>query len=237
MGYSISVNCVSKEAQAQMNAFLKANFRHWDEVIGSPNENRRVSDVSTDDLSYAHRKNQIGFDYGGMTGPRREYYNAVLRWVAIQVGKRRTKFRVDEKSYTFEEPVPAFIYDVESGWPVLLKRPKDKDLRWCWVDRLGMNRDGRCIAENSVILMYQHLFKFTRKDKKKGITESCEVDPRVYEVLGVSSIDHDSKTPLWSNREMQYKLMKALIWDKVLEEYAPIKSELTRLDKLWKKSS
>ena len=93
MGYSISVNCKSQQAQTRMLKFLERHFRHWGVLMGGPSDADRYISAPQ-----AHGKHQVGFDYGawGANTTEREYYYALLRWVAIQVGQRRKSVRQAE---------------------------------------------------------------------------------------------------------------------------------------------
>lgn len=217
-----------------MLKFLAKNFRSWLEIIGKGDEDRYISDP-TGDLSYAHGKYQIGFDYGAGWGTfdnsEREFYFAALRWIAIQVGQRRKALHMDshEKTYNFATPVPFIIYDGCDNWPVLLERPaKSKlSLSWCWTDQLGLVRDKDDIAERYRLLIWEHLI--TPVLTKKGRPTEVNVRPEVFEVLGCKP--EDGLPAL--NLEMQVKLVRRLLWKEVLAARVPIRTELKRLDHLW----
>lgn len=231
MGYSVSVNCKSQQAQTRMLKFLEKNFKHWGVLNGgSPDEARYISDPQND-LYYAHGKHQIGFNYGawGANTAEREYYFALLRWVSIQVGQRRKSVRLVDhnKTYKFDKPVPVFIYDGYDHWPVLIDKPKTSKLSWCWVDRLGMIRDKDDIAERYQILIWEHLIRPV--PRKKGEQPRSEVDDRIFEVLGLPK---DATLEL--TREDRVKITKKLLWKQVEEQRAPIRTELKRLDDLWR---
>lgn len=234
MGYSVSINCVSQQAQVRMLKFLEKNFKHWGVLKGgSPDADRYISDPK-DDLDYARGKNQIGFNYksgwGTFHADEREYYYAALRWAALQVGQRRSAVRLQDhaKTYRFDEPVPTFIYDGCDHWPILIAKPTAK-LTWCWVDRLGMIRDKDDIAERYRLLIWEHLIR--PLPRKKGEKETkAEVDDRVLPVLG---LEHSAELPTLT-LEVQIKLVKKLLWAEVAKARAPIKNELKRLDDLWR---
>ncbi len=226
MGYSISVNCKSQQAQTRMLKFLERHFRHWGVLMGGPSDaDRYISDPK------AHGKHQVGFDYGawGANTTEREYYYALLRWVAIQVGQRRKSVRLADhnKTYKFDKPVPVFIYDGYDHWPVLIDKPKLSKLSWCWVDRLGMIRDKDDIAERYPTLIWEHLIR--PLPRKKGEQPRSKVDDRIFEVLGL---------PKGATLELTFndriKIVKKLLWKQVEEKHAPIRTELKRLDDLWR---
>lgn len=83
MGYSSSIPCRSKKAQEQMLAFLDLHYRdHVDAGIGT--HRRREKYAESSGLKYARGACGIGFNSPG------DYEHALLRWMALRVGKRRT---------------------------------------------------------------------------------------------------------------------------------------------------
>lgn len=232
MGYSISVQCKGKADQKKMLAFLKANFRPWKAVLGNDDGVKYVSDPD-DDLSYAHGKNQIGFDYrAGFGGfdQEREYYFSALKWVALQVGKRSSKVRFDDTTHKFDSPVPVFIYDGYERWPILSEKPKKRGLRWCWVDKLGMKRDKDCVAEENRLLIWEHLIVVQpRKKGQKANEREVAVRDDIVSFIGMTPGEGVPQLSL----EKQTALVKKFLWKEVQAFRAPIKAELARLDKLW----
>lgn len=144
MGYSIGVQCRDKDTRDKMLKFLRANLRpgyvlfegqEFPFLLGvesksyDPTQYPRTEkdDPPTPEnpegisgLSYIHRQNVIGFDYGCLNGATREYAFAILRWLAVAVGKRkvpRTGRKLTDPDVTV--PVPFIIYDDQEEWPVL----------------------------------------------------------------------------------------------------------------------
>lgn len=101
-----------------MRSFLLSEYRSWGSVIEDPELEMQAVPLTQ------HSKGEIGFEYDLMSGPEREYHYAIMRWVALQVGKRRSRFRTF--SATLSEPVSYLIFNGQETHPVL---PESK---WDW---------------------------------------------------------------------------------------------------------
>ncbi len=237
MGYSISVNCKSKKTQKQMLEFLEENFRHWAVVLGGKDDVRYITDPM-DDLSYAHGKTQIGFDYGAgfsFDNTERGYYYGLLRWIALKIGRKRKVIRSPgNETWRFDEPVPYITYDGYDHWPVLLDKP-DKPLRWCWVDKYGIKRCKDTLAEEYGALVHELLTK--PAPKEKGKPRGIIIDPRVMEMYeggkGPAVQEFMGVMMPHFTIEARIIIVKKLLWDEVKKRVKPARDELKRLDKLW----
>ncbi len=92
MGYSIAAPIKSKKAREKMMSFLADNYRSWS-VITAGTKHELQYDCTAKlciegELAYDHGKCRIGFNYGGGGIPY-EYMWGVLRWISLQVGRRR----------------------------------------------------------------------------------------------------------------------------------------------------
>lgn len=82
MGYSVAIRARSKKMKGILLDFMERNYRQPSELF---NQEHNYSKL-TDDLSYDHGKNAVGFDYNACE-PERDYIFAVCRWMAIKAGR------------------------------------------------------------------------------------------------------------------------------------------------------
>lgn len=132
MGYSAATPIKSRKAQQKMLSFLREHLRpaHWN----NPDDQCAWMRAMTDDLSYDQSKLKIGFDYFNSQNFYGEYLFAVLRWMALRVGRK-----VRLKDYT--EPIPYYMIDGYMPVPVLL--------RSTWEGRqLGASHEGGFVDED-----------------------------------------------------------------------------------------
>jgi hypothetical protein len=142
MGYSLSTVAKSKAAQERMLAFMEKHYEPAWKVRGLK-EGAEFISAPMDDLSYAHSKNQIGFDFNA-SGFEREYMFTVTHWMALKIGRLTDSAKLDDEDVFFGgDPAPFILYDGDDRWPVLNRPLKEipKRLHWCGTDRLGMRRD------------------------------------------------------------------------------------------------
>jgi len=114
MGYSVSVTIRSRQLQARMRAFLEDSYRPWPEILDE--DERADFRGPSDTLEYAHAKCQLGFDYLAGGGAEREYIYALIRWMALRIGRRKRLFRMG----SLKRAVPYYVYDGVEATPVLL---------------------------------------------------------------------------------------------------------------------
>jgi len=122
MGYSIAVPVRSEKLRQKMQAFMDANYRDVSQLL----EKWKHSFASepTGDLAYDDGKCRIGFNFNA-SGPERQYIFAAARWMAIQVGRKRTL----ELFYGtgVRASVPYYVYDGHDACPIVfLDEWKDK---------------------------------------------------------------------------------------------------------------
>jgi len=140
MGYSMATPIKSKAAHTKMMAFAREHFKPWHKV--TPEEGGFPADYDwtqfvSDDLSYDHKKNRLGFDFTTSIGHIGEYGKAFLRWMALQSGRTRAL-----PKYTgTAELVPYTVYDGQEAWPVLVRSQWEarcpEDSQWCLTDEFG----------------------------------------------------------------------------------------------------
>jgi hypothetical protein len=86
MSYSISFTPKSKKARTQALEFAKKHFKPWSKLIGLKDDYASEL-LEGKNLSYDHHKFRLGFNYGALDPPEREYIYTLLRFLAIRVGK------------------------------------------------------------------------------------------------------------------------------------------------------
>jgi hypothetical protein len=115
MGYSVAAPVRSQELFEKMYRFIAKNFRMWPEVMGEPGWFSYASrPLRTGQLSYDNGRRSIGFDYNAYGGER-EYIFALVRWMAIKVG-RRTPYA----------KIPFYVYDGHEVEPIYMTEPHDQ---------------------------------------------------------------------------------------------------------------
>ena len=84
------------------------------------------------DLSYDHGKKSLGFDYGACCDPERHYIYAILRWMALKIGKLKVFKGIGS--------IPYFVYDGFEASPIITGIPRNKipeKYRWALYDKYG----------------------------------------------------------------------------------------------------
>ena len=138
MSYTCATPIKNAKARDQMFSFLQENFRPWSDICGpeytfDPEYDPSRNLVTDSGLNYDSGKCRIGFNHKSISGGLSHYIYSTLRWMALQVGKRRTFKKVFPKS---TEAIPYIVYDGHEAWPVIRKRAP-VDYQWCLVDKDG----------------------------------------------------------------------------------------------------
>ena len=114
MGWSFAVTCRSKKAQSKMLDFLREHYiptsrlyPWWKPTHWRVNNPKMPSPYT----KYAQTKTSIGFD-----SPT-EHEQAVLRWVALKVGKKRTF----KKKLGADSPAVPWVNMDGTSAPVILR--------------------------------------------------------------------------------------------------------------------
>lgn len=160
MGFSISVSVRSQRLKEDMLSFLLELYRPWSELAQGEDVPDHFQGPFVDDQLEQPGKCCIGFDYTPISGPEREYHLAIMRWVAIQVGKRRSKFRGE--GLGLSSPVTYLVYDGIEAFPILLQSEWPKvpdDLQGYVCDSLGMKVDDSVAREMAWYFLPQGVFE------------------------------------------------------------------------------
>lgn len=119
MGYSVSVAARSPKLRSEMYAFLLERYRSWSQVLDERALDDAFQGPFLDENLGLPFQGCIGFNYDPVvSSPEREYHFVITRWMAIQIGKRRSKFR--NEGLTFSRPVSFVLYG-EDPIPVLVQ--------------------------------------------------------------------------------------------------------------------
>jgi len=225
MGYSISVKVRHPKLLTQMLSFMETHYRPWWQVFNETP--RSVFAELTDDVSYGDTKNTLGFDYSCISGWEREHVYATVRWMALKVGKRKSKFEKlivkpsGYSDYIFEAPEHYYFYDnIET--PVLATSSEEEAktlpgvLEGLATDNLG------CPWPSSTGLLYAAMMASFDKDPAVG--ERYSEATKVLDSIG------DPGVRLKKHRKIQAELAG----DEVMRGRAIIRGDLERLDALWK---
>lgn len=131
-----------------MHRFLLNQYRPWSALVGGCDTVDNFQGPFIDNQLGSPGKCSIGFDYEPIMGPEREYHFAIVRWIAIQIGKRRSAFRSEGLRLSF--PVPYVVLDGSEVLPILLQAPWDENTLHASshvCDPLGMRVDDHFVRE------------------------------------------------------------------------------------------
>lgn len=142
MGYTITVPCVSEEAKAKMLAFLSEHYRSPDTLIKGYEPDDGLSAPHGGPFAYYDGECEIGIDYSSWAGTK-DFANAIISWIALRVGKRKTLLVYDTQS-GLSSNIPYYIYDGEEDIPIRLKEhwyeaAPESCKNWTFVDEHGWN--------------------------------------------------------------------------------------------------
>lgn len=190
MGFSLAVSVRSRRLKDEMQDFLVGAYKPWSELSGDGATSHFQGPLIDDQLDVPGRC-CIGFDYEApTTGAEREFHFALVRWIALQVGKRRTRFRTDD--LTFKAPVPYVVYDGHETEPVLLQAEwpaPQRGLQGYIYDSLGMCTDDSVVRDLAWLCLpegaFQRVSTFHHGDKSAEVEEALiqEGLPGANEVL------------------------------------------------------
>jgi hypothetical protein len=144
MGYSIAIHCKSDKLRKKMSQFIKKNYTGASTLFGKDKvDHEAVQFMPGGSMSYDHGKCSLGFDYSSWINHfERPYVNSVLRWMAIQVGKKKILYDPDSKRTPGLKGKHFFtVYDGDEDCPVVIKSKNAPfvllECEWCPVDELG----------------------------------------------------------------------------------------------------
>lgn len=200
-----------------MLSFMEKEYRpHW--KIRGHKDTGCYTGEPTDDPAYCHGKTIIGIDYGPVGGFERGYAYTLVRWMALQVGTRRTVFK--EPKARFRKPVPCMTYDGDSPWPILVKDPEKvpESLRWCCVDQWGMRLHPSGVDDYMFELQDPDVYikAIHEAQRKFGLTASDQATAK-------------NRDLFWKARDEANRIL----WPQVKEILAPMWTEMKRLDAAW----
>jgi hypothetical protein len=182
MGYTIAAHARDAHSRDLMYEFMEKNYRKSPLVFYGKDELCYSRLACGKDLSYDHNKLAIGFDYNACE-PERDYIFAVVRWMALKIGKLVMVKNLGE--------TPMSYYDggstSDDRWPVL-----DKTL---WKSKVPIKWD-RCLTNSvghrSQLNQYEGVPLYDEKDaigKKEFIRERSNI---MREMCGLSMEDIDA---------------------------------------------
>jgi hypothetical protein len=139
MGYSVAVPIRSYELRDRMQELLDREYRTWPELHGgTKNDPVYVSPPMSKGLSYDHGRCGIGFDYNAHGGER-HYVFALIRWMALRIGRRTPTAKQPYYIYDGHEVIPIQREEVpESGnstvdcWGVPIETPNERKIKGVW---------------------------------------------------------------------------------------------------------
>jgi len=234
MGASFATRVASEPARERMLAFLDENYRPWNAVVGTP----EVGAVHLDGrgrevFDYREgrgKKCSIGTEYyAHLHGWESKYVSSLIRWVALKIGRTRTRFSREINGKTpILKPVPFIVYDSEEFWPILVtslsgafKIPKQR--RWCAADRLGCYVS----VEVNESLTMASFDTWITTDSRAYEAYKHEVDT----VLGPLPNTSEERMR-WLDRQTAIKIKHAT--PDCDRQLPIIRAELQRLNDLWK---
>ena len=228
MGASISVRVSSAEKRTKMLAFLSEHYRRWEHVVAG------AGYLNTDPDDFEIRKKDISFDYSALHGWERVYVYSTIRWIALKVGDKKTRFRKDDvEPNVFLEPVPYMIYDEFDSWPILVCKSERDAMklpikhRWCSTDEYGVYLSERTSESLVCAANEGALFDVDREKAQK-------VQKAFTEELGALGEWPPYGSKEYQQRMEKYKRIRAKYARTEIKVMLPkVRGELKRLDKLW----
>ncbi len=143
MGYTLTVPCRNKEAQAEMLAFLDEYYREPETFIDDF-EDGGCSVPHGGPFAY-HKDvgEHIGIDYTSWA-PEKDWAISVIRWIALRVGDRKLLPVFEEEDWGPSAEVPYYIYDGTEDMAIRLKdewygKGVEHCKKWIYVDEHGWN--------------------------------------------------------------------------------------------------
>lgn len=229
MGYSIACRAQTAKLQRRMLDFMALQYRSWP-LLSTGKDGDCYAGAPTDDLSYDHAKRAVGIDYGACAGWEREYAYTLVRWVAIQVGTRTTRFGGDIG--TLKQKYPVFVYDGHEKWPVMVCGDGrhttkfdfdrvDSGLRWTATDRYGVR------------LLRCRLVTDTLFDLPLGPHEINQISLRASEAAGPKEAPSAKGSDTWLGRYQEALAQDPQVKAGLDKSLGLIRREMRRLTREW----
>ncbi len=152
--HSISVPVRNKQLRDEMYEFLQRLYQPWYDVVEDEDlEPAYLGPYIDEDLGGPELR--IGWECKSGVGPEREYHYAILRWIALQVGRRKKV--VSGKD--LNQLVSYVLQDDDTEIPVLLASEwKGKKAPGSMVDYLGLMTDTSVSQELAWLYVPNHVF-------------------------------------------------------------------------------
>lgn len=197
--YSVSIATRDTKTKSRMLDFLSNSYRSWPDVLDDEDESSFFGPGSVEG-----KATHIGFEYDNHVSPERAYNYAVLRWMALRVGRKRKQFQEAD----FEHSVPYYVFGGPKGlipFPVVPATHGAvphvyQDFR---VDRYGLLQSDRTARELAWRNIPQGTFE------RVSITHAKQSSKDIREALVQSGIERA----------------------KIILQF--IRAEVSRLDALW----
>jgi len=207
MGSSISVALRNPKLRDQMAGFLQRCFKLWSEVVGDDDGELEMffEGPLVDDLEGVEPgRCIIGFNFLPSPQPEREYHYALMRWIALQAGKRRNRFRAE--GLVLDQAVPYLLFDGYETLPILLdtewtETPSELTQYVC--NRFGMPKSIEVARELAWFCLPEEIFdrlSVTHRDKSAEEVSEALIDsglPTAWEVLGYIQAQIERLDVLW----------------------------------------
>lgn len=225
MGYSIACRAQSARLRRRMLAFMSTHYRSWP-LLSTGKDGDCYAGAPSGDLDYDRRaKNAVGVNCKVCSGWEREYAYTIVRWMAIQIGTRTTRF--GGKIGTLKREWPVFVYDGHEKWPVMVcgvgqhTTKFDFDcvedgLRWTATDRYGVR------------LLRSQMVGDALFDLPLGPHEINQISLRAREAAGPQTND-----PAWHERHQEALAEDPQVRASLDLNFDTIRREMRRLTRAW----
>lgn len=214
----------SNKLQREMLEFLNTNAVDWPTLVGEESTYKRVFR----DRIQSHRDCVIGIEAPDSFGWEAPYTYSIMRWAAIQVGKRRSQYYEGVvKPNKFDHPVP-YLVTPEETWPIWVTESVEEALsfpksrHWCAYDSLGVYWN----PEVNNVLVSACVFSIV-DDPARSEAMNAELKER-----GDRGVDEDVE--IW--RARRYEIQIRHNRDELDTQLSRIRTEVKRLDDLWKET-
>jgi hypothetical protein len=231
MGYAIAIRAENKASRNRMLDFMQLNYRTW-AVVSGKKAHEHAGDPS-DEFYYDSSSQALGFEYtSGLHGWERTYIFSIVRWMAIKIGQRKTRFNKEAvEPNVFPKPVPFMVYDGYEHWPILIVKNAAEakripiGARWCAMDKLGVYIGSS--AQESLVSAALEEMIFDRHAMKAFHKELATIGKWP-----------EKQGPEREKMMRRYKAIKAKHARPVIRRVLPrMRREVERLDQLWRRSA
>jgi hypothetical protein len=191
MGYSLSTPCQSAKARDEMVAFLEQHHRPFSTVIAEARAGSYDRDYDPtvficvgDELAYGAGPSKIGFNFS-TSGDYAHWMWTLCRWVALQVGRKRT-FKTE---LAYPTAFPYVTWDSEAH-PVLT--PADIE---GWDEPMRTDADRHLCDEFG---FREHYYR--KREELKAYPEMRRVIAHAIQLDGIAHREIKRLDALWRTR-------------------------------------